>query len=256
MAYTVNYNLYIMKPEIHIFTEAEIMANSLAEEFYRYVNQVFQTRKNMHVALSGGNTPLLFFKELGLFNEQRKNKIDWNHILFFWGDERCVPADDPESNYGSAKEVLFDKINIPVSNVNPIFGEADPEQEMNRYSELLTMKVPIKNNIPVFDWVFLGVGDDGHTASIFPGQTELLNSDKICGMATHPESGQKRISLTARVINAARRVTFMATGEDKKDVVAQIINKGAASKKYPAARINPENGRLDWYLDSRAADEI
>ncbi|MBN1949780.1 MAG: 6-phosphogluconolactonase [Bacteroidales bacterium] len=245
-----------MKPDIRIFTQPEIMADSLAEEFYRYINQTFQTRARVNVALSGGTTPLLFFTKLGEFNQQRKNKIEWKRICFYWGDERCVSPDDEDSNYGAARKVLFDHIDIPEENVKRIIGEADPKEEIVRYAALLKENVPAQNSVPILDWIFLGVGDDGHTASIFPDQPELLTSSALCGITRHPESGQYRISLSAKVINAARRVTFMATGESKKGIVRQIINREAASKKYPAGKISPEYGVLDWYLDSAAADDI
>jgi 6-phosphogluconolactonase len=245
-----------MKPEVRIFTQPEIMADSLAEEFYRYANDQFITRNNLYVALSGGNTPMLFFKILSEFNNQKKNKVDWKRIQFFWGDERCVPPDDEDSNFGNANKVLFSVIDIPEGNVHRIQGENNPEAEAERYSKLMLQLVPSKNGIPIFDWVFLGVGEDGHTASIFPNQIEMINSTKICTVAKHPETGQLRITLTGTVINMAKRVTFMATGEEKQDVVKNIINNEVPSKKYPAAKIVPQSGRVDWYLDSLAADQI
>jgi 6-phosphogluconolactonase len=245
-----------MKPEVRIFTQPEIMADSLAEEFYRYANDQFITRNNLFVALSGGNTPMMFFKILSEFNEQKKNKVDWKRIQFFWGDEHCVPPDHEDSNFGNANKVLFSVIDIPEGNVHRIQGENDPEAEAERYSKLMLQLVPSKNGIPIFDWVFLGVGEDGHTASIFPNQIELISSNKICMVAKHPETGQQRITLTGTVINMAKRVTFMATGEEKQDVVKHIINNEAPSKKYPAAKIVPQSGHVDWYLDALAADQI
>jgi 6-phosphogluconolactonase len=245
-----------MKPEVRIFTQPAIMADSLAEEFYRYANEQFITRNNLFVALSGGNTPMLFFKILSEFNQQKKNKVDWKRIHFFWGDERCVSSDHEDSNYGNANKVLFSVIDIPEANIHRIEGENDPEAEAERYSKHILQHVPSKNGIPIFDWVFLGVGEDGHTASIFPNQIELINSTKICAVAKNPENGQMRITLTGTVINFAKRVTFMATGEEKQDVVKHIINNEAPSKKYPAAKIVPQSGRVDWYLDAQAADQI
>lgn len=245
-----------MVPNIRIFTKPEIMADSLAEEFYRYVNNQFLTKNNLYIALSGGTTPLLFFNNLSQFDQQKTNKVDWKKIHFFWGDERCVPPDHEESNFGSANKVLFSLINIPEGNIHRIEAENDPESEAERYSQLILQLVPSKNGLPIFDWIFLGVGDDGHTASIFPNHTEAISSQKICCVTTHPESKQKRITLTGTVINMARRVTFMATGEEKQEIVSHIINNEPPSKKYPAAKIVPKNGTIDWYLDSLAADLI
>ncbi len=245
-----------MEPNIRIFTKPEIMADSLAEEFYRYVNNQFITKNTLYIALSGGTTPLLFFNNLSQFDQQKTNKVDWKRIHFFWGDERCVPPSHEESNFGSANKVLFSLINIPESNIHRIEAENDPEKEAERYSQMILQLVPSKNGIPIFDWIFLGVGDDGHTASIFPGQIDIVNSQKICCVSVHPESKQQRITLTGTVINMARRVTFMATGLEKQEIISNIINHETPSKKYPAAKIIPKNGILDWYLDAEAADLI
>ncbi len=245
-----------MEPNIRIFTKPEIMADSLAEEFYRYVNNLFLTKNTLYIALSGGSTPMLFFQNLSQFDQQKKNKVDWKKIHFFWGDERCVPPTHEDSNFGSANEVLFNLINIPEGNIHRIEAENNPEEEAERYSQLILQLVPSKNGLPIFDWIFLGVGDDGHTASIFPNHIELINSPKICCVSIHPESEQQRITLTGTVINMSRRVTFMATGEEKQGIVGNIINNEPSSKKYPAAKIVPKNGTLDWYLDSLAADLI
>ncbi len=245
-----------MEPNIHIFTKPEIMADSLAEEFYRYVNNQFITKNTLYIALSGGTTPLLFFSNLSQFDQQKKNKIDWKRIHFFWGDERCVPPTHEDSNYGSAFKVLFSLINIPENNIHRIEAENDPDDEAERYTKIILQLVPSKNGIPIFDWIFLGIGDDGHTASIFPNQIDIINSQKLCSVSVDPESQQKRVTLTGTVINMARRITFMATGEEKQEIVSQIINNEPPAKKYPAAKIVPKNGTIDWYLDSLAADLI
>ncbi|MBA7517090.1 6-phosphogluconolactonase [subsurface metagenome] len=245
-----------MKPEVKIFTKPEIMADSLAEEFYRYVNDRLLTKNKLNIALSGGNTPLLFFKILSEFDQQKVNKIEWRKIHFFWGDERCVPKDDKESNFGAAYNVLLSKINIPEANIHPIEGENNPEEEIERYSQLLQKYVDVKGGIPIFDWIFLGIGEDGHTASIFPDQMNLISSEKLCKLAIHPESGQKRITLTGTVLNMAKRITFIVAGANKQEVVKSTLNQEKHSRKYPAAKIQPRNGIIDWYLDASAAEQI
>jgi 6-phosphogluconolactonase len=151
---------------------------------------------------------------------------------------------------------LFNKIDIPQKNVYPINGDSDPVLECENYAELIKKTVPSSSGIPIFDWIFLGIGEDGHTASLFPDQMDLLTSDKICELAVHPKTKQQRITLTGKTINMAKRITFMATGEEKQEVVKQILNKEAPAKKFPASKISPENGRIDWYLDSLAAELI
>jgi 6-phosphogluconolactonase len=245
-----------MKPAVQIFTTPEIMAQALAEEFYRYVNARLVTKNKLNLVLSGGNTPSLFFKYLSDFDQQKANKMNWSKIHFFWGDERCVPPDHPESNYRTAHEVLLSKIRIPDANVHRIEGENDPEAEVERYTSMLKKYVETKNGTPIFDWIFLGIGQDGHTASIFPNQMKLLTSEKLCEIGIHPGTEQNRITLTGTVINMAKRITFIAAGESKQQVVSAIINRESISKHYPAAKIQPHNGSIDWYLDSLAADQI
>ena len=194
-----------MRPEIRIFTQPEIMADSLAEEFYRSVIEQFLIKQTLYIALSGGNTPLLFFSNLRAFNQSKKNKVDWKRIHFFWGDERCVPPESDDSNFGNANRVLFSLIDIPESNVHRIQGESDPKAEVDRYTQLLLKTVPQKHGIPIFDWIFLGVGEDGHTASIFPDQINLFNSEKLCVISKHPETGQSRISITGKIMNKRPR---------------------------------------------------
>ena len=246
----------IMEPDLKIFTTPEIMAESLSEEFYRYANSCLLTRNKLNIALSGGNTPSLFFKFLSDFDQQKANKMDWRKIHFFWGDERCVPPNHKESNYGNANDLLFSKINIPESNIHRIEGENDPDEEVERYSNLLQKLVEQKGGIPIFDWIFLGLGEDGHTASIFPNQLGLMTSDKICEIGLHPDSGQKRITLTGTVLNMAKRITFVVAGANKQDVLSQIINRDRSAKDYPGAKIQAKNGKIDWYLDASAAEQI
>jgi len=130
-----------------------------------------------YFALSGGSTPKFVFQMLA---KDYKEKIDWYKIHLFWGDERCVPPQSDESNYGMTKKYLLDYIDIPKKNVHPVDGENNPKQEAIRYSNEIKKIVPLKNGYPKFDLVMLGIGEDGHTASIFPNQMDLLVSDKVC----------------------------------------------------------------------------
>lgn len=180
-----------------------------------------------------------------------RNKIDWAKVNVYWADERCVPPDDEESNFGMTEKILLNKVNIPESNVHRIFGGNDPEEEAIRYSEIIKSNLEFKNGSPEFDLILLGVGDDGHTASIFPDQMELLSSENICAVATHPVSGQKRITLTGKVINTAARIYFLVTGKSKAEVVSKILEKSEDYLKYPAAHIDADNA--GWYLDKEAA---
>jgi 6-phosphogluconolactonase len=134
-----------------------------------------------------------------------------------------------------------------------MMGEEEPHAEADRYEAILKTQLPIRDGLPCFDLVLLGMGTDGHTASIFPDQMQLLHSGRICEVAIHPETGQNRITLTGSVINNAERVCFMVTGGSTASVLATILADGKGAEKYPAAHIKPTNGILEWYLDEEAA---
>ena len=141
---------------------------------------------------------------------------------------------------------------MPEANVHRVLGENDPVQEAQRYGKEIEDGLPSANGLPQFDLIILGMGADGHTASIFPHEMELLDSKEVCAVATHPESGQKRVSLTGQVINNARVVTFLVTGASKAEKVVEIFNQSGDWKSYPASYIKPDSGELTWYLDKAA----
>lgn len=228
------------------------LAEEFAQDFKNICEEFISKNGTINIALSGGNTPKLFFEVL---SKEYLNKLDWSKINFYWVDERCVPVESNESNYGEAERILFRNISSK-KNIYHINGASDAENEAVRYSDLIKKNLPAKNNFPVFDLILLGVGLDGHTASIFPDQMSLLSSEKICVVATQPVSGQKRITLTGRVINNAKRLVFLVPGKGKAEVVKEILNKENGYKKYPAAHISPINGQLEWYLDFEAAGLI
>lgn len=204
-----------------------------------------------NIALSGGSTPRIIFQTLA---EKFRGKIDWEKIHLFWGDERCVPPDDEESNFGMTKKYLLDYIDIPPKNIHPVNGNNIPEKEAERYSTELKKFLPVKNYLPVFDLIMLGIGEDGHTASIFPDQMKLLNSEKICEVSFHPLSKQKRITLTGKVIDNAERIIFLITGKSKSEIFNRILeNRDEPVKKYPAAAITPVNGRIEYFADKEAS---
>lgn len=216
-------------------------------------NNVDKSPEKINLVLSGGSTPEFIFNFLA---EQYQSKISWNKINIFWGDERCVPPADSESNYKMAYDSLLSSLKIPETNIFRIHGEADPPDEAKRYSEIIKNNVPQKNNFPAFDLIMLGLGEDGHTASIFPDQMDLITNDKICSVAVHPVTSQKRITLTGRAINNAKRIIFIVTGENKSKVVSDILNKNTGWEKYPAGFINPGSGKLIWLLDKATAGLI
>lgn len=221
-----------------------------AKAFADFMLEEHKRNGKLTIALSGGSTPKILFD---LMASDYKNDFNWSDIYFFWGDERCVPPTDSDSNYLMTKEHLLDKIDIPEENILRVLGENDPEKEAARYGKLIETNLPQVDGISVFDIIFLGLGTDGHTASIFPHEMELLDSAKTCEVANHPDSGQKRVTLTGPVINAARYVCFLITGESKKERIQEIFEDEEIANTYPAYHINPSHGELIWFIDEAAA---
>ena len=239
-----------MKKSVEIYSTPYELAEELAKELVSMINRSAKMEKQFSLALSGGSTPELLFSLLG---KQYANSVQWNFVHFFWGDERCVPPDDPESNFRMVRENLFDKISISPSNIHRIKGENDPDTEAVVYSDDISEHMVKRDGLPVFDCIILGLGDDGHTASIFPENIELLNSAKICEVSIHPLTHQKRITLTGNVINNAESVIFLVAGKKKAVIVKSIINSSPSSVDFPASHIAPVYGKLKWMTDKNAA---
>lgn len=221
----------------------------VAQKFSSYFANLVKDYGTFHVALSGGSTPKLIFDVLA---DQYGETIDWSQIHFYWGDERCVSPMDEQSNFKMTKDHLFSKIKVPKENIHRVLGENQPMGEAMRYANLLEINLDRVDEIPQFDLVLLGMGDDGHTASIFPHEMELWQADDHCVVATHPDSGQKRVSINGKVINKAKEVIFLVTGDTKAQKVKEIHGKLGNYKKYPAALVQPESGKLTWFLDEAA----
>jgi len=227
--------------------------HEVALNFSRYLAILIAEHETTHIALSGGSTPKVVFDELAT---NFQSDIDWQGVQLYWGDERCVAPTDDDSNYKMTLEHLISKIDIPKENIHRIKGENEPEYEAHRYGEKLSEKLPKANGLPQFDLVILGMGDDGHTASIFPHEIALWDSKHYCEVATHPESGQKRVSLTGKIINNSKVVAFLVTGEGKADKVQEILEKRNGYEKYPASLVRPKSDKVIWFLDAAAAGKI
>lgn len=236
--------------EVRIFANNKELAEAFALELFQ---MMANNRQRYDIALSGGSTPKLLFDILA---DKYAEKMPWNRIHFWWGDERCVPPTDPDSNYGMTYDRLLSKIIIDESQIHRVKGELQPEAACNDYILEIQSNLNEKQNWPIFDLIILGMGDDGHTASIFPDQMNLLHSDKICEVATHPQSGQKRVSLTGEVINNANRIYFLISGKTKAKRVSEIMNNLKKAQKLPAFHIEPKQGKIIFFLDQEAASEI
>jgi 6-phosphogluconolactonase len=227
--------------------------SQLVENFSLFfIDLIKQKEGDFCVALSGGSTPKVWFEELA---KNHKKDIPWEKVHFYWGDERCVPPLDEESNFGMTKKYLLDHVHIPPQNIHRIHGELAPELAAKNYENDLVQNLTM-DRFPIFDLVILGMGDDGHTASIFPHQIALWDSSNSCVIAAHPVSGQQRISISGGVINNARAVAFLATGKNKTKKVSEIIHKKPIAVNYPASLVAPKKGLLRWFLDSSAAQNL
>ncbi|GJL77243.1 MAG: 6-phosphogluconolactonase [Nitrospinaceae bacterium] len=244
-----------MNPDIKIFPQPVMLAEALAQGLHNASLQAKKAGRVFNLVLAGGSTPRAVYE---YFARSGFNKtIPWDRIHFFWGDERCVPGDHEDSNFQMVRRALLDPLAIHKENIHRMQGENDPVKEASRYAEEIKSHCHLTaGEIPRFDWILLGLGTDGHTASLFPGVKTDEDPSGICAVATHPESGQKRITLTLKVLNHARRVSFIVTGSGKAQVLAAIFNQSPESQHYPATQVSPEPGNLEWFLDKEAASKL
>jgi 6-phosphogluconolactonase len=241
--------------EIKIFPQPKALAEALAKELLTASLQAKKLGLSFNLVLAGGSTPRGVYEYFS--RSEFKKSIPWDAIHFFWGDERSVPADHEDSNFRMAQQALLDPLAIHHENIHRIQGENEPSQEASRYAQEIKNHCQVASEeMPQFDWILLGLGTDGHTASLFPGVEAVKDPSGICAATVHPESGQKRITLTNRVLNHAKRISFIVTGHRKAEVVGQILNQSPQSQHYPAAQVQPEQGKLEWFLDQEAASKV
>ncbi len=232
----------------YIYPDRDTLVAAFVCEVVQFLKQATESERPLHIALSGGSTPLDIFRQL----KGNTRKEEWSKIQLYWVDERCVSLDHDESNFGNANLSFIQPLGLSDKQVHRIRGEEEPASEAKRYGQLLMDRIPMEKGAPVFDWIWLGLGEDGHTASIFPHQINLWNAVAPCVVATHPQTGQKRISITGNLINAARRVSFIVTGENKSQIVNEIVMKEGCYMEYPAFYVAPASGNLEWFFDQDA----
>jgi 6-phosphogluconolactonase len=232
---------------VHVLPDPVATADAAAVFIAAAAKQAISDRGMFRLALSGGNTPRATYERLA--SPTLGNGIDWAQVLVFFGDERMVPPDDPSSNYRMARESLLDHIEIPSGNVFRIRGEGDPERAAEEYAQLL--------GTSPLDLVLLGIGDDGHVASLFPGTAALDVTDRKVLPNHAPVAPHERLTVSFGVINGARQVALLVTGKGKAGRVAQIFEQKKSEKpELPAARVTPTSGALHWFLDDAAASQL
>ena len=242
-----------MNPNIHVFDTPQDTARAVAELILKKAKEKIKLSLPFNLALSGGTTPKLLFKLIG---DEFSDLIPWHFVRLFWVDERCVPSTNEESNYGMTYENLLKSVPIHDANVFPIQGEIDPQTEAKRYQITLETQLPSPNGIPKFDLILLGMGEDGHTASIFPNDLSLIHSDQFVAVSMHPVTNQKRITLTGQIINQADDVIFLITGHSKAKVLKKIITHDTDFDNYPASYIHAQSFPAQFYIDKAAAEKL
>ena len=237
---------------IEVYPDKEALSQAAAQLFSQIAQKAVQAHGRFSVVLSGGGTPRRLYQILS-----QDQSLPWAQTHVFWSDERLVPPDDPGSNYGQAKAVLLDHVSIPPENIHRMKGELDPDTAVTDYTAQLRQFTP-GQPWPRFDLVLLGMGSDGHTASLFPGPiSEAENTQPVIAVTAHYDGRPaQRITLTPLVLNDAARILFLVTGADKADALTAVLQGLPQPEKHPAQRIQPRRGSLAWFVDTAAATHL
>ncbi len=248
----------VRRPEIRIAPDRETLAQLAAEEFARCARRAIDDQGSFAVALSGGSTPKDLYLLLASEQHPFRRQIAWDKVHFFWGDERHVPPDDPQSNYRMTREALLSKLPVPEANVHRVPAEkADAAQAATAYEQTLRDFFQLAGRqLPRFDLVLLGLGPEGHTASLFPDNTVPRDNSQLVAAPWVEKFNTYRITLTPAVLNHAARVAFLASGAEKAEIVAEIIDGPDQPDLLPAQLIRPDQVPVVWLLDAAAAGKL
>ncbi|MBI5074354.1 MAG: 6-phosphogluconolactonase [Nitrospirae bacterium] len=240
-----------LKDDIRILPDPESLAHAAATIFADAAKQAIAAHDRFSVALSGGSTPRQLFRILG---SDYRNSIRWDSVHLFWTDERAVPPQHEQSNYRLAHDELISKVAIPYNNIHRIQGELAPSGAAKEYEKELRHHFG-DHDIPVFDLILLGLGQDGHTASLFPESEALLEKDHLVAPSYSKSADNWRVTLTLPVLNNAANIVFLIAGKSKVSIINEIFSRGRGHL-YPAGQINPAKGHITWLLDRESASEL
>lgn len=245
-----------LEQKVHILENAATVAQRAAAEFAAWSAEAIRQRGRFSVALAGGSTPKQMYRLLAA--SPFSAKIAWQHVHLFWGDERCVPPEHNDSNYRMVQEALLRKIALPAANIHRMPAEYhDLNAAAGSYANEL--RIFFKSDsaaMPRFDLILLGMGADGHTASLFPETAALTEMQHLVVANEVPQLQTRRLTLTFPVINAAAQVWFLVTGAEKAEMVALAMPQKKSSQKIPAQLVQPDPGALTWFLDAAAATQL
>lgn len=246
-------------PELRILNDSTELAGEAAELFVWLGKQAIEQGGRFRMALSGGSTPRMLYATLA--SQAFSGQLDWKRVEFYFGDERCVPPDHPESNFKMAEETLFGPLKIAPEQIFRMKGEAKPDEAAREYETLIRERFGVAPTAwPSFDLILLGLGEDAHTASLFPDSPALGEQGRLVVANQSPKGVKNRLTLTAAAINQAQTVVFLVSGASKAEAVSAVLEErgrrelqGADAARVPARLIRPVKGRLIWLLDRAAA---
>ncbi len=239
---------------IAIYPDIDTLSQQAAQYVVRIANESIAARGRFMIALSGGTTPRKLYSLLG--SEPYGSQIDWKLVHIFWGDERCVPPDNPDSNFFMAQEVLLSKIPIPAFQVHRMPSD-QPDRDVASQEYFLEMQRAFSTQgIPAFDLIQLGMGPEGHTASLFPHQASLKENQRLVMPVSVPKPPPDRLTFTPPLLNAARNILFLVTGSEKADALQAVLEGEYQPEEYPAQTVRPPNGEVVWMLDKEAAKNL
>jgi 6-phosphogluconolactonase len=240
-------------PDVRIFKTPSELSQAAARLVVATAQGAVAVNGRFLIALSGGSTPTVLFRLLS--QSPNAERMPWAQTVVFWGDERLVPPADPGSNYGQAADILLHHVPIPAANIHRVKGEEDAATAVADYTNQLQQLAEPDRDWPRFDLAIMGLGSDGHTASLFPGPIPAAeNHDPVMAVtADYDGRPAQRVTLTPLVFNDARHILFLATGEKKAEAVTAVINGPQHLKQWPAQRIVPHDGQVTWLLDEAAA---
>lgn len=243
--------------EVRVLPNSAALSRAAADEFLRAARAAIEQRGHFTVALSGGSTPKAIFGLLAADEAAGRDKLPWDKVQIFFGDERHVPPDHPDSNYRMASEALLSKVPIPPANVHRIRAELDAARAALEYEkELRSAFGSNAGEIPRFDLIMLGMGPDGHTASLFPGSAALRERAALVAANWVEKFNSHRLTFTFPLLNAAAEVLFVAGGADKAGMLRNVLHGDPSGQTYPAQDVRPASGRLLWLVDEAAASKL
>jgi 6-phosphogluconolactonase len=239
-------------PRIHVYESITEISRAIASTIISHIRQTLAEKKIFDLVLAGGNTPRKLY---AIIANTYRDEIPWERVRFFWSDERYIPYSDPRSNYGMARETLLSHLEVPGKNIFPMpTNLPTAEEAAHQYEEVL--KEQFNNSLPHFDLMLMGMGSDCHIASLFPHTIELEEKSRWVVTGVASEEPKTRLSLTFPVINSAKLIHFLATGQKKAEAFRRAAQRIISTDDCPACGVRPHDGTVEWWVDKDAAGKL